>query len=114
MKTDRSQVLLKDECRFSLKCDTRRVLAWRGRGARNKTRFVQGRSHYSLRGLMVWVGISIGGRNDLHIILNSDLTAQRYTDGILRSHIVYYAAAIGDFVLLMQETLYSSTDVELS
>ncbi|GFV21482.1 transposable element Tcb2 transposase [Trichonephila clavipes] len=32
---DWSQVLFTDESRFSLECDTRRVLVWRDRGTRN-------------------------------------------------------------------------------
>ncbi|GFU85972.1 transposable element Tcb2 transposase [Trichonephila clavipes] len=42
---------------------------------------------------MVWGGISIGGRTDLHIIRNGTLTGRRYADEILRPH---YAGAIGD------------------
>ncbi|GFS62646.1 transposable element Tcb2 transposase [Trichonephila clavipes] len=40
---DWSQVLFTDESRFSLKCDTRRVLVWRDRGTRNNTAFVRER-----------------------------------------------------------------------
>ncbi|GFW75517.1 transposable element Tcb2 transposase [Trichonephila clavipes] len=45
---------------------------------------------------MVWVGISIGGRTDLHIIRNGTLTGRSYADEILRSHVIPYAGAIGD------------------
>ncbi|GFW20801.1 DDE_3 domain-containing protein [Trichonephila clavipes] len=51
---------------------------------------------------MVWAGITIGGRSDLHIIWNGILTAQRYANEILRSHIVLHIVAIGDSILLMQ------------
>ncbi|GFW17106.1 transposable element Tcb2 transposase [Trichonephila clavipes] len=65
---DWSQVLFTDESRFSLERD----------------------------GWMVWGGISIGGRTDLHIIRNGTLTGQRYADEILRPHVIPYTGAIGD------------------
>ncbi|GFY33240.1 transposable element Tcb2 transposase [Trichonephila clavipes] len=45
---------------------------------------------------MVWGGISIGGRTDLHIIRNGTLTGRRYADEILRPYVITYAVAIGD------------------
>ncbi|GFX43339.1 transposable element Tcb2 transposase [Trichonephila clavipes] len=90
-----------DESRFSLECDTRRVLVWRDRGTRNKPAFVRERSQYRRAGWMVWGGISIGGRTDLHIIRNGTLARRRYADEILRPHVIPYAGAIGDsFVFL--------------
>ncbi|GFW06299.1 transposable element Tcb2 transposase [Trichonephila clavipes] len=74
---DWSQVLFTDESRFSLECDTRRVLVWRDRGTRNKPAFVRERSQYRRAGWMVFGGISIGGRTDLHIIRNGTLTGRR-------------------------------------
>ncbi|GFX06687.1 transposable element Tc1 transposase [Trichonephila clavipes] len=62
---DWSQVLFTDESRFSLECDTRRVIVWRDRGTRNNPAFVRERSQYRRAGWMVWGGISIGGRTDL-------------------------------------------------
>ncbi|GFW86964.1 transposable element Tcb2 transposase [Trichonephila clavipes] len=93
---DWSQVLFTDESRFSLECDTRRVLVWRDRGTRNNPAFVRERSLYRRAGWMVWGGISIGGRTDLHIIRNGTLTGRRYADEILRHHVIPYAGAIGD------------------
>ncbi|GFY16783.1 transposable element Tcb2 transposase [Trichonephila clavipes] len=49
---DWSQVLFTDESRFSLKCDTRRVLVWRDRGTRNNPAFVRERSQYRRAGWM--------------------------------------------------------------
>ncbi|GFW55713.1 transposable element Tcb2 transposase [Trichonephila clavipes] len=93
---DWSQVLFTNESRFSLECDTRRVLIWRDRGTRNNPAFVRERSQYRKAGWMVWGGISIGGRTDLHIIRNGTLTGRRYADEILRPHVIPYAGAIGD------------------
>ncbi|GFX55762.1 transposable element Tcb2 transposase [Trichonephila clavipes] len=85
-----------DESLFSLECDTRRVLVWRDRGTRNNPAFVRERSQYRRAGWMVWDGISIGGRTDLHIIRNGTLTGRKYADEILRPHVIPYAGAIGD------------------
>ncbi|GFX35211.1 transposable element Tcb2 transposase [Trichonephila clavipes] len=93
---DWSQVLFTDESRFSLECDTRRVLVWRDRGTQNNPAFVRERSQYRRAGWMVWGGISIGGRTDLHIIRNGTFTGQRYADKILQPHVIPYAGAIGD------------------
>ncbi|GFX03150.1 transposable element Tcb2 transposase [Trichonephila clavipes] len=93
---DWSQVLFTDESLFSLECDTRCVLVWRDRGTRNNPAFVRERSQYRRAGWMVWGGISIGGRTDLHIIRNGTLTGRRYADEILRPHVIPYAGAIGD------------------
>ncbi|GFW03382.1 transposable element Tc1 transposase [Trichonephila clavipes] len=49
---DWSQVLFTDESRFSLECDTRRVLVWRDRGTRNNSAFVRERSQYRRAGWM--------------------------------------------------------------
>ncbi|GFX54419.1 transposable element Tcb2 transposase [Trichonephila clavipes] len=91
-----SQVLFTDESRFSLECGTRRVLVWRDRGTRNNPAFVRERSQYKRAGCMVWGGISIGGRTDLHIIRNGTLTGRRYAYKILRPHVIPYAGSIGD------------------
>ncbi|GFW81185.1 transposable element Tcb2 transposase [Trichonephila clavipes] len=93
---DWSHGLFTDESRFSLESDTRRVLVWRDRGTRNNPAFVRERSQYRRAGWMVWGGISIGGRMDLHIIRNGTLTGRRYADKILRPYVIPYAVAIGD------------------
>ncbi|GFY16019.1 transposable element Tcb2 transposase [Trichonephila clavipes] len=84
------------ESQFSLESDTRRVLVWRDRGTRNNPAFVRERSQYRRAGWMVWGGISIGRRTDLHIIWNGTLTGRRYADEILRPYVIPYAVAIGD------------------
>ncbi|GFX05600.1 transposable element Tcb2 transposase [Trichonephila clavipes] len=93
---DWSQVLFTDESRFSLECDTRLVLVCKDRGTRNNPAFIRERSKYRRAGWMVWGGISIGGRTDLHIIRNGTLMCRRYADEILRPHVIPYAGAIGD------------------
>ncbi|GFT06986.1 uncharacterized protein TNCV_1415421 [Trichonephila clavipes] len=52
---------------------------------------------------MVWGGISVGGRTDLHIIRNGTLTGRRYAHEILRPHVIPYAGAIGDFFVFQDD-----------
>ncbi|GFX89053.1 transposable element Tcb2 transposase [Trichonephila clavipes] len=52
---------------------------------------------------MVWGGISIGGRTDLHIIRNGTLMGRRYADKILRPHVIPYAGAIGDSFVFQED-----------
>ncbi|GFW05525.1 transposable element Tcb2 transposase [Trichonephila clavipes] len=100
---DWSQVLFTDESRFSLECGTRRVLVWRDRGTRNNPAFVRERSQYRRASWMVWGGINIGGRTDLHIIRNGTLTGRRLANKILRLHVIPYAGAIGDYFVFQDD-----------
>ncbi|GFW86388.1 transposable element Tcb2 transposase [Trichonephila clavipes] len=54
-------------------------------------------------GVFVYGGISIDGRTDLYIIRDGHLTARQYKDEILRPIVVPYAAAIGDYFILMYD-----------
>ena len=52
---------------------------------------------------MVYAGISIDGRTDLHIIRNGALIGHRYNVENLRPILVHYATAIGDDFILMDD-----------
>jgi transposase len=98
-----SHVLFTDESRFSLESDNRRVLIWRERSTRNNRPFVRERSHYGGGGVLIWAGISIGGRTDLYVLRNGSLTGLRYRDEILRPIVMPYAVAVGDSFLFMDD-----------
>ncbi|KAI3357227.1 hypothetical protein L3Q82_015684 [Scortum barcoo] len=53
--------------------------------------------------VMVWGGISLGGRTALHVLARGSLTAIRYRDEILRPLVRPYAGAVGPGFLLMQD-----------
>ncbi|GFU68774.1 transposable element Tcb1 transposase [Trichonephila clavipes] len=61
------RVLFTDESRFSLCSDSPRILIWRKRGSRNHPSNIIERDRYGGRGVLVWGGIMIGSRTDLHI-----------------------------------------------
>nr|KAG5701651.1 hypothetical protein BaRGS_019340 [Batillaria attramentaria] len=52
---------------------------------------------------MVWGGISVQGKTDLHMFWNGTLTAVRYRDEILDPVVRPYAGAIGPEFILMDD-----------
>ena len=51
--------------------------------------------------IMVWAGISRGGRTDLHIVMRDMMTGVRYREEILDVYVRPYAGAIGpQFILI--------------
>ncbi|GFU70164.1 transposable element Tcb2 transposase [Trichonephila clavipes] len=61
------RVLFTDESRFSLSSDSHRILIWRERGSRNRPSNIIEKDRYGGRGVLVWGGIMLGSRTDLHI-----------------------------------------------
>ncbi|GFX70872.1 transposable element Tcb1 transposase [Trichonephila clavipes] len=61
------RVLFTDESRLSLSNDFHRILIWRERGSRNHSSNIIERDRYGGRGVLVWGGIMLGSRTDLHI-----------------------------------------------
>ncbi|GFX84006.1 transposable element Tcb2 transposase [Trichonephila clavipes] len=53
--------------RFSLSSDSHRILIWRERGSRNHPSNIIERDRYGGRCVLVWGGIMLGCRRDLHI-----------------------------------------------
>ena len=50
---------------------------------------------------MVYGGVSIDGRNDLHVLDRGTMTAQRYRDEVLDPIALLYASAVGEGFILM-------------
>ncbi|GBN67818.1 hypothetical protein AVEN_36462-1 [Araneus ventricosus] len=53
---------------------------------------------------MVWAGISLGYRTDLHIYRRGSMTAVRYRDEVLDAIMKLYAAAFGPSFVLMDDS----------
>ncbi|GFS52992.1 transposable element Tcb2 transposase [Trichonephila clavipes] len=98
-----SNGLFSDESRFSVYPDNRRIFIWRDRGSRKNPAFVHESVRFGGGGVLVFGGISIDGRTDLHIIRDGPLTARRYKDDILRPIVVPYGAANGDYFILIDD-----------
>ena len=54
--------------------------------------------------VMVWAGISIGGRTDL-VFIDGNLDSRRYIDEVLRPHVLSYLAAIGNGAIFQDDNV---------
>ncbi|GFX83119.1 transposable element Tcb1 transposase [Trichonephila clavipes] len=52
---------------------------------------------------MVWAGISLGYRTDLHIFKRGSVTGVRYRDEVVEPIVILYAAAVGSTFVLMDD-----------
>ena len=89
-------VLFTDESRFALQSDSRRVYIWRESGTRFHSSLIRERATYGGGSVLVWGGISLGGRTELYVLPQGTLNAQRYRDDILEPIVRLHAAAIGN------------------
>ncbi|GFU15469.1 hypothetical protein TNCV_162751 [Trichonephila clavipes] len=71
------------ESRFKLSSDSHRILIWRERGSRNHPSNIIERDRYGGRGVLVWGGIILGSRTDLHIFDAGSVNGTRYCNEIL-------------------------------
>ncbi|GFT40390.1 transposable element Tcb2 transposase [Trichonephila clavipes] len=93
--------MFSDESQFSLSSDSRRVMIWRERGTRFEPRNIMERHHFPSRGVMVWTGIMMDGRTDLHFSEMGSVTAQRYRDEVLEPCVRLFRGAVGpDFIFM--------------
>ncbi|GFU41503.1 transposable element Tcb1 transposase [Trichonephila clavipes] len=81
-----SCVMFSDESRFSLQSDSRRTLIWRVLGTRYHQENTIERHHYGGAGWLVWGGIVLGSRTDLHV-QSVTMTGHIYRDIILEQHV---------------------------
>ncbi|GFW91054.1 transposable element Tcb2 transposase [Trichonephila clavipes] len=91
------------ESRFSLSCDSHRILIWRERGSRNHPSNIIERDRYGDRGLLVWGGIMLGSRTDLHIFDAGSVNGTRYCNEILLPYVRLFRGAMGLQFLFMDD-----------
>ncbi|GFT34906.1 transposable element Tc1 transposase [Trichonephila clavipes] len=97
------RVLLTDESRFSLSSDSHRILIWRERGSRNHPSNIIERDRYRGRGVLVWGGIMLGSRTDLHIFDAGSFNGTRYCNEILLPYVRLFRGAMGLQFLFMDD-----------
>lgn len=85
-----SHILFTDESRFGIYPDSRRIRVWRQPGAENRLRNVQEVHTFQGGTIMVWGGITLGGRTDL-VRLEGTLNSVAYMDLILRPVVIPFA-----------------------
>ncbi|UYV75414.1 hypothetical protein LAZ67_13000185, partial [Cordylochernes scorpioides] len=76
-------IAVRDESRFCLSSDSRRVRVWRRRGERFNPAAIVERPTVRQRGIMVWGAIAYDSRSPL-LRIQGTMTAQRYVDDVLR------------------------------
>uniref|UniRef100_A0A8C7W4M5 Tc1-like transposase DDE domain-containing protein n=1 Tax=Oncorhynchus mykiss TaxID=8022 RepID=A0A8C7W4M5_ONCMY len=79
------------------------MTVWRRHGERSAACNILQHDQFGGESVMVWGGISLGGRTALHVLARGSLTAIRYRDEILRPLVRPYAGAVGPGFLLMQD-----------
>ncbi|GFT75620.1 transposable element Tcb2 transposase [Trichonephila clavipes] len=97
------RVLFTDESRFSLSSDSHRILIWRERGSRNHPSNIIERDRYGGRGVLVWGGIMLGSRTDLHILDAGSVNGTRYCNEILLPYVRLFRGAVGLQFLFMDD-----------
>ncbi|GFV73892.1 transposable element Tcb2 transposase [Trichonephila clavipes] len=97
------RVLFTDESRFSLSSDSHRILIWRERGSRNHPSNIIERDRYGGRGVLVWEGIMLGSRTDLHIFDAGSVNGTRYCNEILHPYVRLFRGSMGLQFLFMDD-----------
>ncbi|GFU56282.1 transposable element Tcb2 transposase [Trichonephila clavipes] len=97
------RVLFTDESRFSLSSDSHLILIWRERGSRNHPSNIIERDRYGGHGVLVWEGIMLGSRTDLHIFDAGSVNGTRYCNEILLPYVCIFRGAMGLQFLFMDD-----------
>ncbi|GFX44466.1 transposable element Tcb1 transposase [Trichonephila clavipes] len=86
--------------RFSLQSDSRQTLIWRAPGTRYHQENTIERHRYGGAGWLVWGGIILGSRTDLHV-QSVRMTSHIYRNVILKQHVRLFRGAMGAEFLFM-------------
>ncbi|GFU65157.1 transposable element Tcb1 transposase [Trichonephila clavipes] len=92
-----------DESRFALEPDDKRIRILRKQGTRNQPQNITERHAFQGGSIMVWAGISLGYRTNLHIFKRGSAIAVRYRDEVLEPIVRLYAEAVGPTFVLMDD-----------
>ncbi|GFX29149.1 transposable element Tcb1 transposase [Trichonephila clavipes] len=86
----------------SLQSDSCRTLIWRASGTRYHQENIIERHRYGGAGWLVWGGIILGSRTDLHV-QSVTMTCHIYRDVILEQHVRLFPGAMGAEFLFMDD-----------
>ncbi|GFV65120.1 HMG box-containing protein 4 [Trichonephila clavipes] len=101
-----SCVMFSNESRFSLQSDSRRTLIWRAPGTHYHQENTIERHRYGGAGWLVWGGIILGSRTDLHV-QSVMMTGHIYQDVTLEQHVRLFRGAMGAEFLFMVDNARS-------
>ncbi|GFV03254.1 transposable element Tcb1 transposase [Trichonephila clavipes] len=94
-----------DESRFSLQSDSHRTLIWRAPGTCYQQEKIIERHRYVGAGWLVWGGIILGSRTDLHV-QSVTVTYHIYRDVILEQHVRLFRGVMGAEFLFMHDNAH--------
>ncbi|GFV86369.1 transposable element Tcb1 transposase [Trichonephila clavipes] len=97
-----SCVMFSDESKFSLHSDSRRTSIRRAPGTRYHQENSIERHRYGSAGWLVWGGIILGSRTDLHV-QSVTMTSHIYRDVILEQHVRLFWGAMGAEFLFIDD-----------
>ncbi|GFS63241.1 transposable element Tcb1 transposase [Trichonephila clavipes] len=97
-----SCVMFSDESKFNLQSDSRRTLIWRAPGTRYHEENTIERHRYGGAGWLVWGGIILGSRTDLHV-QSVMMTGHIYRDVILEQHVRLFRGTMGAEFMFMED-----------
>ncbi|GFT88333.1 transposable element Tc1 transposase [Trichonephila clavipes] len=97
-----SCVMFYDESRFSLQSDSYRTLIWRAPGTRYHQENTIERHRYGGAGWLVWGGIILGSRTDLHVH-SVTMAGQNYRDVFLEQHVRLFRLTMSAELLFMDD-----------
>ncbi|GFX66351.1 transposable element Tcb1 transposase [Trichonephila clavipes] len=86
-----------------LSSDSHRILLWRERGSRNHPSNIIERDRYGGHGVLVWGGIMLGSRTDLHIFDAGSVNGTRYCNEILLPYVRLFRGAMDLQFLFMDD-----------
>ncbi|KFM58878.1 Transposable element Tcb1 transposase, partial [Stegodyphus mimosarum] len=98
-------VMFSVESRFSLQSDSRRTFIWRAPDTRYHQENIIERHRYGGAGVLVWDGIILGFRTDLHVQMGT-MTSQIYRDVILEQHVRLFRGAMGAQFVFMDDNAH--------
>ncbi|GFV44646.1 transposable element Tcb1 transposase [Trichonephila clavipes] len=100
-----SCVIFSDESRFSWQSNSCRALIWRVPGTRYHQENTIERHRYGGAGWLVWGGIILGSRTDLHV-QSVTMTGHIYRDDILEQHARLFRVAMDAEFLFMNDNAH--------
>ncbi|GFU20489.1 transposable element Tcb1 transposase [Trichonephila clavipes] len=94
--------MFSEKFRFSFQFGSRRSLIWRAPGTRYYPENTIERHRYGGVGWLVWGGIILGSRTDLHV-QSVTMTGHIYRDVILEQHVRLFRSAMGAEFLFIDD-----------
>ncbi|GFU83090.1 DDE_3 domain-containing protein [Trichonephila clavipes] len=91
---------------FSLQSDSRRTLIWRAPGTRYHQENTIERHRYGGAGWLVWGGIILGSRTELHV-QSVTITGHIYRNVIMEQHVRLFRGTMGAEFLFMEDNARS-------